>query len=336
MTTPMTMILPTRLTATATTISAAPLLLLLLLLAAPTATAYLGCHASFETNNVQYYRSSNGCCGPEFATVLRDSRGAISSVQCGHVQVKGNTEWLKEMAPCDKLSVWGPSCSHIRYPLEGVPQLDDCTADITAPKPDDDAAGIIIAPDDPAGGRGCYSGRIYVHAGKCCSVDYVVSDHDGVRCGKKAIYLGPDNQLPPHLVDVPKCNKMIDHADCPHGVFASFNALIRAQKCRTCCPPGQTRDHNYNCRVHDMHVWNLAKYWKARRRDNCELPKPGPNCCPDRRHSRNSRGECSHRNGREVPTASELYVRRIERDGCTDFLDHLGSEDSGFDLDMER
>ncbi|RDA89294.1 hypothetical protein CP532_6109 [Ophiocordyceps camponoti-leonardi (nom. inval.)] len=304
------------LTATTTTIA----------LLTSTVTADLGCHAIFETSGVQYYNSPSGCCAPEFATIIRDSSGAITDARCGHVYVKGHTDWLNEIGPCNKLYVWAPTCAHIRYPLEGVPQMDDCTAGMILPNPD----------YNPSDDRGCYNGRVYAHDGKCCSIDYVVSDKDGTRCGKKPVTLGPDNQIPPPLVGVPRCSRVIEQSDCPNGVFASLNALIREQKCLTCCPPGYTRDHNYNCRMHDSSLFNLAKYWRARKRDGCELPKPGIHCCPDRRHSRNSRGECSARNGRELPTATELYIRRIERDGCTDYLDKLDSEGGDFDLDMGR
>ncbi|RDA93958.1 hypothetical protein CP533_5036 [Ophiocordyceps camponoti-saundersi (nom. inval.)] len=294
-------------------------------LLASTVSAFLGCHASFESGT-EYYSSPTGCCSPEFATVLRDSVGNITNIHCGHIHVKGNTDWLQEIPLCDELAKWAPTCPHIRYVLEGVPQQDECTKGLITPNPD----------PDPNDKRGCYNGRVYANDGKCCSIDYVVTDEDGTRCGKRAFNLGADNKIPRPLTNVPRCSKPIEPSQCPFGVFASIDALVRVQKCLTCCPAGYTRDYRLDCRRHDMNVMTLARYWRARRKDGCELPQAGPSCCHDRRHFRNSKGECSDRNGRQKPTPTELYVRRIERDGCTDYLDHLGPLDDGyFDLDLE-
>ncbi|PFH63164.1 hypothetical protein XA68_17273 [Ophiocordyceps unilateralis] len=280
---------------------------------------HLGCWANFESG-VEYYMSPEGaCCSPEFAVIARDNKGTISDVYCGITRSPKSTAWLRELPLCNDLAKFAPICSGIRIAPEAFRRLAECPTKQETPNSE--------TPPHPKS-NGCYSGRVYVNAGRCCTTDYVVTDDRGPRCGDFPGSLGPDNRPSQSLVNVAKCSKAIDQSQCPQGVISSLNALFRVQKCLSCCPDGYTRDHKFDCKRHTTNLFTLRKYWKARKRDGCELPKKGPRCCPDYGEFRSPLGECTGRFEGGTATMAEVYSRRNEKDGCVDFLVGLDDENS--------
>ncbi|KAM4068017.1 hypothetical protein HRG_009688 [Hirsutella rhossiliensis] len=277
----------------------------------------VGCIAGIDQS---YYISPSGeCCTTDYAVAGIDGAGQASNIQCG--DKLGTPGYFEGVPMCNGVSAFEFQCSNgIHASLEAFPQSGRCGAEMEAP-----ASG-----DRPNDEVGCYSGRVYVNAGGCCSTDYAVAERDDqgrvlkASCGNTASILAPDNLEPEHLKGVPKCNGAVDKSWCPGGMHATENALMRSDVCSGtgCCPRfREARDHDGVCRWNPLNFSNKKTskaFWEARDRDGCTREGELGACCPDPKHFRNAKGVCSTRNSRGREVEERLVAQWRRSDGCDD------------------
>ncbi|KAM4057320.1 hypothetical protein HRG_014858 [Hirsutella rhossiliensis] len=301
-------------------VSSIQFLIAALTVLAPDVRADVGC-INLQRPLPYYTSHQGGCCSLDFAVAKRDDKGQVLNVQCG--DTPNTCETLEGVAACFR-QPGEPQCPDgLRASIESF-QQGRCGVEPGAP-----ASGY-----PPNNNVGCYSGRIYVNRGECCSTDYVVAEGDGFRCGDKLGTLAADSERPEHLKDVPACNGTIDKNWCPRGVHASEWAINRGDVCTInrgdvytdtgCCQEMYSRDKDGVCQPYIEGSGSYAELFAARKADGCELPKRSCRCCPNRKHFRNANGECSEFTaGGEKKRAFNVWRTRNEigkGDGCTDYL----------------
>ncbi|RDA89014.1 hypothetical protein CP532_0624 [Ophiocordyceps camponoti-leonardi (nom. inval.)] len=235
-----------------------------------------GCLTRYEEDRY-YYVSETGeeCCAPDFATAERDHEGKITNVRCGLFR---SIDRLTGVRSCYARAEDVMNCYNgIRVRLEVFAQEARC-----GEKKVNTATGRV-----PLDEVGCYRGRVYVNSRGCCSVDFAIANYNhrgqvtGVRCGKRAGLLLPDNVQPENIRGVPLCEGNIPEDWCPFGIVASLDSLRKGERCSGvgCCSGWeQTRDEQGVCRRKGesfLTKESTEQYWDARGRDGCK--KQGPN-----------------------------------------------------------
>ncbi|PHH90066.1 hypothetical protein CDD83_4605 [Cordyceps sp. RAO-2017] len=290
------------------------------------AHAQNGCFTRFPELGSGYFEDAqDSCCGPEFAVV----KNKVALCQ----ETAVSPAPFKDFEQC-RFRPWTTPCEKgIRIAAESFPQPGRCGARKAGP----------VSGSPPDDSVGCYSGRLFVNAGKCCSSDFVMADGSGVRCGDEPRFVPDaafpaDNVRPGHLPpNVPACNGTITSSWCPAGVRATGLFVLHRDVCsdttsenRCCERHDEVRDENGVCQYDSLgspyeRFKAYRKFAAARARDGCPPPKRGDRCCPDVTQFRNANNKCSTKTSRgKIITPETLLGFRVE-DNCHD-LTHAADD----------